>query len=132
MAMPAKTGRTRLHCFETLQLSQSREYCLNCQLWALSRESFKLGYPINAKKVSAFWNITIWIWTGTKVTIFNVMEKRQKSHLLPSGFFCTEIIIAKPKVNILIKIQSFSPFFVLVYPGLALIFNIVTALLARK
>ena len=31
-ALPAKTGRTRLHCFKTLQLFQSREHCLNCQL----------------------------------------------------------------------------------------------------
>ena len=26
----------------------------NCQLWALSRKSFKLGYPINAKKSAPF------------------------------------------------------------------------------
>ena len=31
-AVPAKTGHTRLHCFKTLQLSQSREHCLKCQL----------------------------------------------------------------------------------------------------
>ena len=30
-AVPANTGRTRLHCFKTLQLSQSRKHCLNCQ-----------------------------------------------------------------------------------------------------
>ena len=31
-AVQANTGRTRLHCFKTLQLSQSCKHCLNCQL----------------------------------------------------------------------------------------------------
>ena len=41
-AVSAKTSRTRLHCLKTLQLSQSFEHCLNCQLWAWSRKSFRL------------------------------------------------------------------------------------------
>ena len=79
------------------------------------------------------------------MTVFNVMEKRQKPGLLPSGFFFTEIIIAKPKVNIhslcstfevtflflLISPAELQPF-VLVYPGLASIFNIMSALHAGK
>lgn len=52
----------------------------------------------------------------------------------------TEIIIAKPKVNILSKIQSLLLFIswaklqlsVLVHPGLASIFNITTALHTGK
>ena len=42
--------KTTLYALKTLQLSQSREHCLYCQLWALSRKFFELGYPINAKK----------------------------------------------------------------------------------
>ena len=42
MAVPPKTGRTRLHCFKTLQLSQSFKHWFKCQLWALRRMSFKL------------------------------------------------------------------------------------------
>jgi len=38
--------------------------------------------------------------------VFSVMVKRQKSRFLPSGFLYTEIIIAKPKVNIHSEIQS--------------------------
>ena len=48
--------------------------------------SFKLGYQINAKKSAFLQNITIWIWTRTKMTIFNIIEKQQKSCFLPSGF----------------------------------------------
>ena len=53
-AVTAKTSRTRLHCFKILQLPQSLKNGLNCQLWALSRMSFKLGYLLNAKKSALF------------------------------------------------------------------------------
>ena len=53
-AVPAKTSRTRLHCFKILQLPQSPKTGLNCQLWELSRMSFKLGYLLNAKKSALF------------------------------------------------------------------------------
>ena len=39
------------------------------------------------------------------MTVLNVIEKRQKSWFLPSGFF-SEIIVAKSKVTIHSKIQS--------------------------
>ena len=39
------------------------------------------------------------------MTVLNVIEKRQKSCFLPSGFF-SEIIVAKSKVTIHSKIQS--------------------------
>ena len=52
------------------------------------------------------------------MTVFSVMVKGQKSRFLPSGFLYTEIIIAKPKVNIHGRIQSLfylrSSFFVLI------------------
>ena len=81
------------------------------------------------------------------MTVFNVIEKRQRSRFIAFRFF-TEIIIAKPKVNIHPKIQSLfllrSDFFVLfrfpgrvttfvlVHPGLVSIFNITATLHARK
>ena len=46
--------RTRLHCFKKLQLSQSREHCLNYQLGPFTRKSFKLRYPINTKISAIF------------------------------------------------------------------------------
>ena len=68
--VPAKTHRTRPHCFKTLQLSQSHERCLNCQLWALRRKSFKFCYPINAKMSALLQKIIFWIWTRTKMLLF--------------------------------------------------------------
>ena len=107
--------------------------------------SFKLEHPKNAKSA-----LFAKYRPGHEMTVFSVMVKRQKSRLLPSGFFYTEIIIAKPKDNIhsKSKIQSLfllrSSFFVLicflghatpfvlVHPGLVSIFNITTALHAGK
>ena len=48
-AVLAKSGHTRLCRIEAMQLSQSCEHCLNCQLLAL-------GYPISAKKSALFAN----------------------------------------------------------------------------
>ena len=104
-AVPAKTGHTRLHCFKTLQLSQSREHCLKCQLWALGRTSFKLGYPISAKRSALFAKYCLLNLDKNKtvLTVFDVIEKRQKSAAFR---LFTDIIVAKPKVNIHSKIQS--------------------------
>ena len=52
-ALPAKNGRTRLYCFKTLQLFQSRENCLNCQLehWVECPSNWDI--PNRRKKLSA-------------------------------------------------------------------------------
>ena len=100
-----KTSRTGLYCFETCNfLNRMNIACLNCQLRALSGKSFKLGYLINAKRSALFAKYclkkikTFWIWTGTKMTVFNVLEKRPKSHFcLQLFFFFTQIIDAKLK-----------------------------------
>ena len=55
--MPAKTSRARTHCFKHCNFL-NRDHWFHCHLWALSRKSFKLEYPINAKKPwSAFWHL---------------------------------------------------------------------------
>ena len=82
-----------------MQLSQSREHCLKCQLWALSRTSFKLGYPINAKKVSAFCKILPFEF-GQEQNCLDRFWRHATFRLF------TDIIVAKPKVNIHSKIQS--------------------------
>ena len=51
-AVPAKTGHNdntalKRNCNF---LDSTNIALINCQLWALNRMSFKLGYPINAKK----------------------------------------------------------------------------------
>ena len=110
--------------WNTLQLPQSLEHCLNCQLWALSRMSFKLGYPINTKKSAFLQTITFSICTRTKITVFNIIKERHNTRFfLPSGSF-TEIIVANPNSTSTVK---FSPccslnvtFFVLIrFPGRA-------------
>ena len=69
-----------------MQLSQSREHCLNCQLWALSRQSFKLRYPINEKKPVFFAKYYLLNLDKNKMIVFGVIEKKQKLRFLPSGF----------------------------------------------
>ena len=83
------------------------------------------------------------------MTIFDVIEKQQKSRFFFSFFFFIKIIVANPKVNIHSKIQSHfqlrSDFFlllffagvelqplILVHTDLASVFNITTALHAGK
>ena len=46
----------------------------------------KLGYPINAKKNKLSGDFFFLIWTRSKKTISNIIEKRKKSRFLPSGF----------------------------------------------
>ena len=102
----AKTCCTRLHTllWNTLQLPQSLEDCLNCQLWALSR-SFKLGYPINTKKSAFLQTITFSICTRTKITVLNVIKNDT------IRVFCAFRLFyrnhrCKPKFDIHSKIQS--------------------------
>ena len=78
------------------------------------------------------------------MTVFNVIEKRQRSRFIAFRFF-TEIIIAKPKVKKFSRCSCLevtflfffvsrdaSQLFVLVHPGLVSIFNITATLDARK
>ena len=80
--VPAKTHRTRPRCFKTLQLSQSHERCLNCQLWALLRKSFKFCYPVNAKIQRFLQNIFFWIWTRTKMLLFVAGVQKRDVHCI--------------------------------------------------
>ena len=85
--MPAKTGRKRLRCFKTLHLSQSPEHYLNCQLWALSRQSFKLRYPIKEKKSALFAKYYLLNLDKNKNDRFwRHRKKQQPPPYLPSGF----------------------------------------------
>ena len=49
MAVQAKIGRTRLHCFKILQLPQSPKNGLNCQLSGSARGGS--GIPVYPKKI---------------------------------------------------------------------------------
>ena len=66
-AVPAKTSRTRIHCFKTLQLSQSCEQCFNCQLWALSRKvsAFLRGQLLHLwlPHSQLSWNMLLFYWS---------------------------------------------------------------------
>ena len=103
--MPAKNGHTRV---KTPLVLNFATFCPTYQVWALSRMSFKLRYPIKAKKSQRFLqNVIVWISTRIKMTVINVLGKRQKRLLFCFEIF-TKVIIAKPKVSIQSKIQSFS------------------------
>ena len=85
--------------------------------------------------------------TRTKVTVFDVIEKRQKSRFLPSGCL-QKLSLQNQKSTFTVKFSPCSRLevtfcsysfpgaelepFVLVHPGLASIFNITTALHAGK
>ena len=75
--------------------------------------SFKLGDPLNPKKVSPFWNITFWIWIRTKVTCFNVMGKQQKSRSLP--FFLQKSSMQNQKSTFTVKFSPSVLFCVLIH-----------------
>ena len=91
-----KTCRTRLHTllWNTLQLSQSLEHCLNCQFRALSRMSIKLEYPINRKKSAFLQTITFSICARTKMTVFNVLKKRYNTRS-----FCLQVVLQKSSLQ---------------------------------
>ena len=103
--------------------------------------SFKLEYPINAKKSAFLQTITFSICTRTKMTVFNIIKDDTIRVFLPSGCF-TEIVVANPNSTSTVK---FSPGvvtflflfvsraelqqpFVIVHPAFASIFKITTAL----
>ena len=103
---PAVQGRSRqgldYTAFnKTLQLSQWRGHCLNCQLWAFSRKSYNLEYPINAKKVISLYKI-IYLLNLDKNKNDLVVEKRQTDHVFCVQVFFTEMVVAKPKVDIVL------------------------------
>ena len=113
-AVPAKPGRTGLHCFKTLQLSQSREYCLNCQLWVYV---LKIGKTKKHKKISAF--------CKTNYHFMNLGKNKNDFYVFCPQLF-SKIIIAKPKVNLHNKFSPCSSlkvtFFFIHFPGWATAF----------
>ena len=103
-AVLAKSGHTRLCRIEAMQLSQSCEHCLNCQLLAL-------GYPISRHFLQM---ITFWIWTRTKMTVFDIVEKQEKSGFLPSGFL-QKLSLQNQKSTFTVKFNPFSFLLLFVY-----------------
>ena len=87
MAVTAKTSRTRLHCFKILQLPQSPKTGLNCQLWALSRMSFRLGYLLNAKKSALFCKIFIFEFKQEQKLQFLSSWKNEKTPFCLQFFY---------------------------------------------
>ena len=99
--------------WNTLQLPQSLEHCLNCQLWALSRMSFKLEYPINTKK-------SVFLQTIT----FQFVQEQKWPFLTSSSGCFTQIIVANPNSTSTVKSSLCCSlkvtFFVLIrFPGWA-------------
>ena len=82
-AVLAKTGRTRLLCFKTLQLSQSREHCLNCQYNVLQIAFCKIS-PFELDKNKDETQKSSVIVAKPKV---NIHGKIQSLFLLRSDFF---------------------------------------------
>ena len=121
-ALLVKTSRKRLPTLKHCNFLSCANIALtvSCEHWVKSPSN--RGFHYRKKKSRRFLqNITFWIWTRKKMTVFNVIEKRQRSRFIAFRF-STEIIIAKPKVNIHPKIQSLfllrSDFFVLFrFPG---------------
>ena len=106
-ALPAKTGSTKLHCLKHCNFFNRASIALTVsQSIGYNRMPFKLGYPEQTQKAlfSKYYLLNL-DKIKAKMTVLNVIEKRQKSCFLPSGFF-SEIIVAKSKVTIHSKIQS--------------------------
>ena len=94
------------NCFKTLQLCQSHEHCVNCQLWALSRMSFKLGYPINAKKSQRFCKTSLFEFGQVQKWPFLTSYKNEKNHVFLPQVFVQKSPLQNQKSTIIVK---FSP-----------------------
>ena len=58
---------------------------VSCGHWVECPSSWDIQYMQKSQRLLQ--NITFWIWKRTKMIVFKVTEKRQKSRLLPSGFW---------------------------------------------
>ena len=144
-AVLAKTSLKRLPTLKHCNFLNCANIALtvSCEHWVKSPSNW--DFQLSQKKVSAFCKILPFEFGQEKMTVFNVIEKRQRSRFIAFKIF-TEIIVAKPKVNIKLKFSpcsylevTFLYLFVsraelqlFVHPGLVSIFNITATLHAGK
>ena len=86
----------------------NRQHCLNCQFGALSRMSFKLGYPIKAKKIFFFFaKYHLLNLNENKNDHFQHHRKTKKSRFLPSCFLLQKSSLQNQRSTFTV---TFSPF----------------------
>ena len=60
-------------------------WTVSSEHWVECTSSWDIQYMQKSQRLLQ--NITFWIWKRTKMIVFKVTEERQKSRLLPSGFW---------------------------------------------
>ena len=94
-----------------LQLSQSREHCLNCQFWALSRMSFKMP------KRQLFCKISPFEFGQEQKWPFSTSQKNDKNHVFYLWLLLQKSSLQNQKSTFTVK---FSPCLSLEVPFLVL------------